>query len=207
MPLKGDQDKTVVSTIASLFGLYAIFVFISGWTFFDSYYSAFGLYARWLNLSPIDVLTKGFIILFEPHGSAVWLIYIFVLVVPVLFEIIPDLRARPFTQLVVACLLLACLPLTYFVSRRAALAAAASNQGTSTNLPYIRFATGCGLFSGRLLFVKDHDFYIHDLTTDKGKSVDACLTLSPKANGNRFLYLFRFEDVHEVEILEQPTGG
>ena len=206
---KGDQQpSTVVSNISRLVGLYAIFIFVSGWTYFDFYYSSFGVYARWLDLSATEILTKGFIVLFEPGGRWLWLIYLFVLVVPVLFEVVPRLRAHIVTQLVVASLMLACLPLTHLISRSAGLRAAATNQSEETNLPYIRFKTKCGLFSGRLLFVKGQDLYIHDLTQDAAAgSTEVCLALSPQQHGNHFLSIYRLDDVHAVEILERPTGG
>ncbi len=210
-----DQDKddqqpsTVVSKISGLVGLYAIFVFVAGWTYFNTYYSAFGLYVRWLNLSVTEILTKGFIILFEQQGGWLWLIYVFVLVVPVLFEVVPRFRTHVFKQLVVTTVMLGCLPLTFFIARSAGQHAAITNQGDSTSLPYIRFATKCGVFSGRLLFVKDHDVYVHDLNQDKVTQsfTDVCLVLSPIQTGNHFLYIYRLEDVHSIEIVERPTGG
>lgn len=205
---KKELSNTVVGKISGLVGLYAIFIFVSGWTYFEAYYSSFGLYARWLDLSITETLTKGFVILFEKHGGWLWLIYVFVLVVPVMFEVIPRLGTHIRTQIAVACVMLALLPLTYFIARSAGLEAASKNQGDSTNLPYIRFATKCGLFSGRLLFMKDHDYYVHDLMQDQAPKGDAiCLAHSPQVHGNHFLHIYRLEDIHSVEILEKPTGG
>lgn len=205
-----DQEpRTVVSKLSGLVGVYSIFVFLSGWTYFETYYSRFGLYVRWLDLSVTEVLTKGFIILFEPRGRWLWLIYIFVLVIPVLQEVMPRVRSNVIAQLGVALVMLGCLPLTFYVAQRAGLEAAATNQGTSTQLPYIRFETRCGLFSGRLLFIKDHDFYVHDLMQDKAttNSSESCLPMSPLQYGHHFLSVYRSEDVHVVEIIESPTGG
>lgn len=200
------QPPTVVSKLSALIGVYSIFFFLSGWTYFDSYYSVFGIYARWLDLSATEVLTKGFVVLFEPRGWPLWLIYIFVLLVPILHEIKP--RVGIIWQLVVAVLMLGCLPLTFFVAKKAGLEAASINQSESTNLPYVRFTTKCGSFSGRLLFVKDHNIYIHDLTRHKEtNSSDTCLDLSQAQHGHHFLYVYRSEDVQVLEILEHPTGG
>lgn len=198
------QRSTVVSKVSGLVGLYAIFVFIAGWTYFNAYYSSFGFYARWLDLSATEILTKGFVILFEKHGKWLWLIYVFVLVVPILFEVFKRLRNKMFIQFVMAMVLLACLPLTYYIAKSAGLAAASINQSEETNLPYVQFVTKCGYFSGRLLFAKDHALYIHDLTQDKRTGTDAlCPELSPKVHGTHFLYIFRVEDVSTIEILER----
>jgi hypothetical protein len=186
------QQSTIVGKISGLVGLYAVFVFISGWTYFDAYYSSFGIYARWLDLSVTETLTKGFFILFEQHGRFLWFIYVFVVVVPVIFEVVPRFKTHIKSQVIIAAIMLAYLPATYFISRRAGLAAASTNQGSDTNLPIIRFNTKCGMFSGRLLFIKDHDLYIHDLTQDNAvKTNGSCFALSQK----------------EVEIVEQQTGG
>jgi hypothetical protein len=201
------QPSTIIGKISGLVGLYAVFVFVSGWTYFDSYYASFGLYVRWLDLSVTETLTKGFLILFEKPGHWLWLIYVFVVVVPVVFEVIPRFKKHISYQIVVAAIMLACLPATYLISRRAGLSAASTNQGTSTNLPFIRFNTKCGMFSGRLLFIKDHDLYIHDLSEDNVVKTNGCFVLSQKEGGNHFLYIYRLEDVKEVEIIEQQTGG
>ncbi|HXA85459.1 MAG TPA: hypothetical protein VNZ47_10305 [Candidatus Dormibacteraeota bacterium] len=202
------QPSTIVGKLSGLVGLYAVFVFISGWTYFDAYYSSFGIYARWLDLSVPETLTKGFRVLFEQHGQWLWLIYVFVVVVPVIFEVVPRFKTHFKSQIIVAAIMLACLPATYFISRDAGLSAASTNQGDNTNLPFIRFNTKCGMFSGRLLFVKEHDLYIHDLTEDKEvKTNGGCFVLSQKERGNHFLYIYRLEDVKEVEIVERRTGG
>lgn len=201
------QPSTIVGKISGLVGLYAVFVFISGWTYFDAYYSSFGIYARWLDLSVTETLTKGFLIVFEQHGRLLWLIYVFVVVVPVIFEVAPRFKTHIKSQIIVAAIMLACLPATYFISRRAGLSAASTNQGNNTHLPFIRFNTKCGMFSGRLLFIKDHDLYIHDLTQDNEVKTNGCFVLSQKERGNHFLYIYRLEDVKEVEIIERQTGG
>jgi hypothetical protein len=205
---KHDQPSTIVGKISGLVGLYAVFVFISGWTYFDAYYSSFGIYARWLDLSVTETLTKGFFILFEPHGLWLWIIYVFVVVVPVIFEVVPRFKTHIKSQIVVAAIMLACLPATFLISRRVGLFAASQNQGNDTSLPFIRFNTKCGMFSGRLLFIKDHDLYIHDLTQDNEiKPNTDCFVLSRQESVNHFLYIFRLEDVKQVEILERRTGG
>lgn len=202
------QSSTIVGKISGLVGLYAVFVFISGWTYFDAYYSSFGIYARWLDLSVTETLTKGFLILFEQPGQWLWLVYLFVVVVPVIFEVVPRFKTRIALQVIVAGIMLACLPATYIIARGAGLSAASTNQGNDTNLPFIRFNTKCGMFSGRLLFIKDHDLYIHDLTRDDElKTNSGCFALSQKERGNHFLYVYRLEDVKEVEIVERRTGG
>jgi hypothetical protein len=49
--------------VSQYLGLYAIYVFISGWSFGDFYWREMGLSPRWIDLSFADVLVTGFLIL------------------------------------------------------------------------------------------------------------------------------------------------
>lgn len=197
------KPRTVVGNIAALVGFYAIFVYLAGWTFFDYYFRTFGLYTRWIDISIPETLMKGFVILFE-GGGLLWPIYLFVLLVPVLFEVFPKLQKHTISQIVFAVLLLACLPLTYLISRSVGLRTAKNNQGSTTELPFIRFAGKCGNFSGRLLYVKEGVFYIHDLKTDpQSPPGEPCLGPSTPQGDLHFLTVYRAEDVHALEILEK----
>lgn len=196
------ESSTVVSKISSLIGLYAVFVFVSGWTYLDFYYRTFGVYTRWLDIPLAETLTKGFVILFE-GGRLLWVIYVFVLVVPVLFEVIPKLRSRIFAQIVAACLMLTCLPATYLISRSVGSKSGLVNQGASTALADIRFGTDCGLYLGKLLFVKDGAYYIHDARLIKEyKSSSDCWKPSDTTDTIHALTIFRTDNVRYLEISE-----
>jgi hypothetical protein len=200
--LKENEQSTVVGKISGLVGLYAIFVFISGWTYLDFYYRTFGVYSRWLDISISETLTKGFLILFE-GGQWLWVIYIFVLVVPVLFEVFPRLRSHVVVQLLVACVLLSCLPISYSISRKAGITAALLNQGAATSLADIRFRTDCGLYLGKLVFAKDAAYYVHDATLLREyKNDSACWKPSQSTDQLHTLTIFRADDVHGLEIVE-----
>jgi hypothetical protein len=211
------QPPTVVSKLSGLIGLYAVFVYLSGWTFLDYYYRSFGLNTTWLDISITETLMKGFIILFE-GGQRLWFIYVFVVVVPVLFEVFPRLRVHILAQIGVACLMLSCLPIAYYISKSAGEEAAAISQGTQTALPDVSFEMQCGRafkkYVGKLLYVKNGFYYLHRVqplegeTGEQKKSLrpesalaqDACPI--PKSAEIGVLTVLRSEVVRELQIVE-----
>ncbi|HEV2989151.1 MAG TPA: hypothetical protein VG759_11975 [Candidatus Angelobacter sp.] len=199
---KEKRPSTVVGTISGLVSLYAVFVFMSGWTFLDFYYRRFGIYTRWLDISITDVLMKGFIILFE-GGKWLWALYVFILVVPILFEVFPRLRRHTLVQLFIAGAMLSCLPLTYYISRNAGESAAEHNQSTSSTLADIRFSTDCGIYVGKLLYQRNDSYYIHDVVLLKKSSPfpDKCLVpTDPKVAHE--LTILRSDSIHDLKLAE-----
>jgi hypothetical protein len=211
------QPPTVVSKLSGLIGLYAVFVYLSGWTFLDYYYRSFGLNTTWLDISITETLMKGFIILFE-GGQLLWFIYVFVVVVPVLFEVFPRLRVHIMAQIVIACLMLSCLPIAYYISKSAGEKAAAIRQGPQTALPDVSFEIQCGRafkkHVGKLLYVKNGFYYLHRVQPLEGQSVkqekpwkqenapieDMCPI--PKSAEVGVLTVLRSEIVRELQIVE-----
>ena len=135
--------------------------------------------------------------------------YVVVLALPVSLEAVPKLRASTALQISGAAVMLGCLPLTYGIARSAGITTAGINQSDATELPFVQFATKCGTFSGRLLYLKDRFFYIQDVQADgKSKANEVCLTTSTTKTGTHFLTIYRAEDVHALEITERrSTGG
>jgi hypothetical protein len=193
---------TIVGKISGLVGLYAVFVFISGWTFLDFYYRQFGVYTRWIDISIQETLMKGFIILFE-GGHWLWAIYLFIIVVPILFEVFPRFQRHIVVQLLVACLMFSCLPLTYYISRNVAEVTAARNQSTASVLPDVRFSTKCGIYVGKLLYQRDSSYYLHDVRFLKKANPlpDECLVPSDPHMAHE-LTILKSEVVHDLKIAE-----
>jgi hypothetical protein len=206
---KENESTTIIGKISSLIGLYAIFIFLSGWTYLDYYYRAFGIYSRWLDISVAETFTKGFEILFQ-GGSLLWIIYVFVLVVPILFEVFPRFRKHIIVQILLACLLLSCVPLTYLIASRVGQQAGLDNQGDHTYLNSIRFSTECGTYIGNLLYIKDDTYYVHDLKLlSKLQSTSNCYlpslpTEEQKSRGDVFhaLTAVRANEIRFLEIAE-----
>src|SRR5271157_5981295 len=156
-----NESSGIVSKISGLFGLYTIFVFLSGWTFLDYYYRSFGVSTKWLDIPLTEVLTKGFVVLFQ-RGWLLWFIYLFVVIVPVFVEISPRFRRHLGMQTFVAILVMSCIPLTYFVAKNAGESTAIDDQSTQTTLPEISFRVGCNRYLGKLLYFRDNTYFIHD---------------------------------------------
>jgi hypothetical protein len=197
-----NKPSTVIGKISGLVGLYAVFVFLSGWTYLDYYYRSFGVATRWLDLSVPEILTKGFVILFD-GGEWLWLIYIFILVVPLCFEVFPRFRAHTVTQLVVAIVMLSCLPLTYYIARNAGTAAAKVSQGRSSTLPDVRFTTKCGVHVAKLLFLRENSYYLHDVQyfNKRNPVPNDCLEPSDPQKAHE-LTILRSEEVTDIKIGE-----
>ena len=201
-PTEDKQARTVVGSIVGLVSLYAVFVFMSGWTFLDFYYRRFGIYIRWLDLPISEVFMKGFIVLFE-GAHWLWVLYIFIVVVPILFEVFPKLRRHIVVQFVMAALLLSCLPLTYYISRNAGQALAQQNQSAVSGLPNVRFTTSCGLYVGKLLFQKESSYYLHDVVLLKPANPlpEGCLQPSDPKIADE-LTILKSELIHDLKISE-----
>jgi hypothetical protein len=94
-PMENDKltENGIVSKLTQLFALFVIYVFLSGWTFFDSYYRSFQIDSRWLDLPFQEVLAKGFTILFT-SGYWLWPLYTLMILTSVLFEDFEFVRNR-----------------------------------------------------------------------------------------------------------------
>lgn len=195
------QTSTVISKISALVGLYAIFVYLSGWTFLDYYYRTFGIYTRWFEISIPETLLKGFVILFE-GGQWLWVVYAFILLAPTL-EAVPYLRAKTWAQLIVAAVMLVCLPITYKISKSVGITTARQNQSLKSALPDIRLVTPCGTYIGRLLLIKNESYYVHDLQVlSKNVTEKVCLEPTEIKTNIHTLTVLRAEHVRALEIDE-----
>jgi hypothetical protein len=197
------QPITVASKLTSFIGLYAVFVYISGWAYSDSYLQSFGLSRGWIDISITETMTKGFTVLFEDQGRYLWFIYIFVVVVPVLFEVFPKLRAHVVTQLAIACLMLSCLPLDYYISQSAAEHSARIDQSDNTTLFDVFFELRCGAssakYTGKLLYIKDGFYYLHNAKPLSAPSA-TCITYGETIKQSTIV---RAEDIQAFQIIEK----
>jgi hypothetical protein len=139
MPDQDSKTNGLVTTLTQLFALYVVYVFLSGWTFFDYYYREFGLDPRWLDLPAQEILVKGFTILLT-GGTALWLIYTVMLVGPVLVEESPALRSKTWVRAALPLFLLGILAAVYWASARAGKDEAKIDKGPHTRLVLITFS-------------------------------------------------------------------
>src|SRR5712692_7436112 len=85
----------VLSNIVKLLPVYAVYVFIAGWTFSDYYFRYFGVNPKWLDLDFHDSLTKGFTILFGGGGARLACLYLLMVMVPLMSEGLHEVGNRP----------------------------------------------------------------------------------------------------------------
>lgn len=129
----------LMAKLAQLSALYAVYLFISGWTFFDYYYREFAIDPRWLDLPLQEILMKGFTILFT-GGWWLWPIYLFMIVGTLIVDEIPAIRRRSPARPLVAAILFVALIGVYFASRAAGSGQAQVDKGDSSRLPLMTFS-------------------------------------------------------------------
>jgi|SRR5713226_4147582 len=191
------EDKNgsgVLSNIVKLLPVYAVYIFIAGWTYSDFYFRSFGVNPRWLDIDFHDSLTKGFTILFGGGGAKrLGLVYLLMLIVPLVVEILHEVKNHPIVRRVLELVLVAALagllPLTYCISRKAGISQAKLDKSDQSMLPTINFSVNKHPYIGQLLFMKNGMYYIHNVQ-DKGKSVVMEVSI------------FRAEDVSDVTLVE-----
>jgi hypothetical protein len=201
MPAKEGHSDGFVAALTQLFALYVVYVFLSGWTFFDYYFREFGINPRWLDLPVQEILVKGFTVLLT-GGYWLWPIYLAMIVVPLAVDRLPALHERPVVRIAVGCFLFVALFGVYFASRRAGSTEAAIDKGQNTSLPVIIFSlrscaavvsttTGACDFTGDVLAVRGGVYYLHKVAV-VGQQPMSAIALS----------VFRVEDLTNVRIVE-----
>ena len=195
------SSRGVIGKLTQLFALYLIYVFLSGWTFFDYYFREFGVDPRWLDLPSQEVLVKGFTILFT-GGYWLWAIYIVMIIGPIAVDELPTLHRHVPVRITVASILFSVLVCLYFASRSAGIAAATIDKGPSTRLPLIIFTrksissaspadSSTRDFTGHVLAFRNGIYYLHKVSTVGSQSHETIA-----------LSVFRIEDLTDVQIVE-----
>jgi len=127
-------QESFIAKLTQLTALYVVYVFLSGWTFFDFYYRQFGVDPRWFDLPIQETLVKGFTILFT-SGTLLWGCYGVMLLVPLWVDGSAKFRDRFLVRLLVSAVLIGVLLCVFFISRHAGIAEAKNDQaGTPTRL-------------------------------------------------------------------------
>lgn len=189
-----DRDSgAALSTVVKLLPVYAVYVFIAGWTFSDYYFRFFGVNPRWLDIAFHDTLTKGFTILFSGKGTALWSVYLLMATAPVLSEGLHSLKSHPKVRVVLELILIlgliGILPLIYWVARDVGISQARMDKGIQSTLPTISFRANKNSYTGHLLFLKNNIYYIHDVNNGDPSKVQE-------------LSIFRAEEVSDIRIIE-----
>jgi len=164
-----DNDSGLLPLIAKLLPVYAIYVFVSGWAFWDYYFRYFGTDPRWLDIGFNDTLMKGFTVLFsdEKHISAsflegaglLWLVYIALFLITLI--VLQTIQSQVRSRLLIASLLAILLFFVYCISRSAGENRARQDSGDSTRLPTIVFTIGNSSYHGKLLALRNGTYFIH----------------------------------------------
>jgi hypothetical protein len=193
MPEDND-DSGVLSNIVKLLPVYAVYVFIAGWTYSDFYFRSFGVNPRWLDIDFHDVLTRGFTILFGGGGTErLWFVYLLMATVPIIVEALREVKGHPTVrrvlEFVVVAVLGGLLPLTYCISRRAGINQANLDKSDHSMLPTINFTVNKHPSIGQLLFMKNGTYYIHDVQAEGKSEV-------------KQVSIFRAEEVSQVTLVE-----
>lgn len=204
------SSSGIVSKITQLFALYVIYVFLSGWTFFDYYFREFGVDPRWLDLPVQEILVKGFTVLLT-HGFYLWPIYLAMIILPLTLDGAPKLQARLSLRLLVGSFLFFALFGVYFASRQAGTTEAAIDKGDKSRLPLITFsAKACSAngaspgraaesplssnlscdFTGRILTIRNATYYLQSVTPLN------------KQVRSKAIFVFRSDDLSDVTIAE-----
>jgi hypothetical protein len=186
MPQDNNGDGAgVLSNVVKLLPVYAVYVFIAGWTFFDYYFRYFGVSPKWLDIAFHDTLTKGFTILFGGGGLKLWLVYGLMLAVPLLAERKHNLIRR----FLLISALVAILPLIYCISREVGINQAKIDKSSQSSLPTVSFIVNKHQYRGYLLFVRNGMYFVHNVDQKDESEVQE-------------VSIFRAEEVSDIRIVE-----
>ena len=176
-----------------LLPVYAVYVFIAGWTFSDHYYRYFGVNPKWLDIDFHDSLTKGFTILFGGGGARLGCLYLLMVMVPLMSEGLHEVGNHPTVRRLLECILVltlaGILPLIYWISRDAGISQAKVDKSDRSTLPTINFTVNKHPYQGHLLFVKNGMYYIHNVQDKPESKVQE-------------VSIFRAEDVSDITLIE-----
>jgi hypothetical protein len=195
MPQDNSGDGAgILSNVVKLLPVYAVYVFIAGWTFSDYYFRYFGVNPRWLDIAFHDTLTKGFTILFKGGGLKLWLVYALMLVVPLVAEGSRELQnhnliRRVLKPILIVAALAAILPLIYWISREVGINQAKIDKGIESSLPTVSFTVNKHQYRGHLLFVRNGTYFVHNVDQKDESEVQE-------------VSIFRAEEVSDIKIVE-----
>jgi len=187
----GDGDG-ILSNVVKLLPVYAVYVFIAGWTFSDYYFRYFGVSPRWLDIAFHDTLTKGFTILFGGGGLKLWLVYGLMLAVPLVAEGSRELNhnlIRKVLEIILIVALAVILPLIYWISREAGINQAKIDKGSQSLLPTVSFTVNKHQYRGHLLFVRNGTYFVHNVDQKDESEVQE-------------VSIFRAEELSDITIVE-----
>lgn len=183
----------LLSNVVKLLPVYAVYVFIAGWTFNDYYFRYFGVNPKWLDIAFHDTLTKGFTILFAGGGLKLGLLYALMIGVPLVAEGSLELqkhnRIRIVLKIILIAALTAILPLIYWISRAAGINQAKTDKGSQSTLPTVSFTSNKHQYRGHLLFMKSGTYFVHNVDEKDESEVQE-------------LSIFRAEDVSDIRVVE-----
>ncbi len=132
-------QESFIAKLTQLVALYVVYVFLSGWTFFDFYYRQFGVDPRWFDLPVQETLVKGFTVLFT-SGTWLWACYGIMLLVPLWVDGSAKLRDRFLVRMLVGGVMIGVLLCVFFISKSAGISEAKHDQaGTPTRLAPVTF--------------------------------------------------------------------
>jgi len=176
-----------------LLPLYAVYVYIPGWTFYDYYFRYFGVNPKWLDIELHDTLTRGFAILFA-GGKELWWVYLPMVAAPIVAESLRGLQNHPIlkrTLEYVLVVLLVSIPFaTYCISRDVGIRQAKLDKSDHSTLPTVSFTANKHFYRGNLLFFRNGTYFIHNLN-EKGE---------PRRVQE--VSIFRTEEVSDMKIVE-----
>lgn len=192
------SEGGLASAVSKLLVLYAIYVFISGWSFLDYYFRYYGVDTRWLDFSIYDVLIKGFTVLFT-GGWLLWPVYLILIAGPLIAE--RKLKNQIWFVLTITVLLMGGLWLVYTISRRAGEEKARLDKGNESTLPAITFTYKASRlqYHGKLLAFRAGTYFVHGVELIPGQHA---ITADPFEGSALELSLLRAEDLTDVMIIE-----
>ncbi len=193
MPQDNDGDSAgILSNVVKLLPVYAVYIFIAGWTFYDYYFRYFGVNPRWLDIAFHDTLTKGFTILFGGGGLKLWLVYGLMLAVPLVAggsrKLNHNLIRRVLETILIVALAVI-LPLVYWISRDVGINQAKIDKGSQSSLPTVNFTVNKHQYCGHLLFVRNGTYFVHNMDQKNESEVQE-------------VSVFRAEEVSDIRIIE-----
>jgi hypothetical protein len=184
-----NSEAGFVSVVVKLLPLYLVYVFLSGWTFFDYYFRFFGVNPRWLDLSFYDTVVKGFTILYS-GGEWLWLVYAAALVLPFAFDGCLKDRHWAISKLLPAAILFVLTFAVYSISQKAGISQARVDKSDRSRLPSIIFTVHGQDYHGKLLMLKGGTYFIHKAAKLKEDAT----------GGNLQVSIYRTEDLSNVTV-------
>ena len=155
------KSESIATRFEYWFAIYAVYLFLAGWTYLDYYFAVFGASAGRLEFRANDTMARGFTVLF---GTGVWMsvVYLAVLLVSLLVEIFLTSKGRLVSTVATLVLVIMFIP-TYCIARRAGIRQANIDRGATTMLPTVTFADKGCTYRGDLLYAKAELLYVHNL--------------------------------------------